>query len=363
MRAIVMAGGEGTRLKSVTGDRPKPMALLAGKPVLEHILALLRRNGITEACLTLRYRPEVIRDYFGDGSAFGMKLEYHVEAEPLGTAGGVRACAAWYGREDFLVISGDAACDFDLRALAKAHRERGAAVTMALYSRETPLQYGTVLTDRSGRVVSFCEKPDWSHVVSDLVNTGIYVVRPEAMDLVPEGEPWDFARDLFPALMAAEQPILGVPMAGYWCDIGTPRAYHQCNLDALDGRLELAPSPRELSAKPTEGVAPSPRELSAKPTEGVAPSPRELSTKPTEGVFPCRSRARLMRELSCSGMEAGADMDLSAGLTLRLGDNRLHVAPSTEEEALRYWAEGKAAGALTDECGALLAELEDEICN
>ena len=333
MRAIVMAGGEGTRLKSVTGDRPKPMALLAGKPVLEHILALLRRNGITEACLTLRYRPEVIRDYFGDGSAFGMKLEYHVEAEPLGTAGGVRACAAWYGREDFLVISGDAACDFDLRALAKAHRERGAAVTMALYSRETPLQYGTVLTDRSGRVVSFCEKPDWSHVVSDLVNTGIYVVRPEAMDLVPEGEPWDFARDLFPALMAAEQPILGVPMAGYWCDIGTPRAYHQCNLDALDGRLELAPSPRELSAKPTEGV------------------------------FPCRSRARLMRELSCSGMEAGADMDLSAGLTLRLGDNRLHVAPSTEEEALRYWAEGKAAGALTDECGALLAELEDEICN
>jgi len=201
MKAIILAGGEGTRLKSVTGDLPKPMVQLCGKPVLAHLLDLLKRNGITDACMALRYRPDVIREYFGDGSDFGIRLSYHIEDEQLGTAGAVRACAGFCGDGDFLVISGDAVCDFNLKALIEAHRRHHSAVTIALYAHEQPLQYGIVLTDREDRVVSFVEKPDWSRVVSDLVNTGIYLVSPEAMRLVPPNRSFDFAKDLFPLLM------------------------------------------------------------------------------------------------------------------------------------------------------------------
>lgn len=321
MVAIIMAGGEGRRLKSVTGDTPKPMALLAGKPVLEHILNLLKHNGVSEACLTLRYRPEVIRDYFGGGERFGMRLAYQVEAEPLGTAGGVRACAEFYGDRDFLVISGDCACDFDLRALMEAHRRHRCAVTMALYPHEAPLPYGTVLTSRDGKVVSFIEKPDWERVVSDLVNTGVYIVSPDAMGFVPENTPFDFAKDLFPTLMSAGREIFGLPMEGYWCDIGTPRAYYQCNLDALDGRLRLAEA---------EGAAPETEAgTEARPAEEK--NRREAAARVE---LRCRGRARLMRELSQKLMEAGAEFDARDGLNLRARGGSVRVAPAPDREAL-----------------------------
>ena len=316
MKAIIMAGGEGTRLKSVTGDTPKPMALLCGRPVLEHILNLLRRNGFEEVCLALRYRPEVIEKYFGDGSRFGMKIEYHVEVAELGTAGCVRACREFYGKEDFLVISGDCACDFDLRALAAEHMRRRPAVTMALAAHDNPLQYGTVLTDRNGRVVSFIEKPVWERVVSDLVNTGIYVLSPAAMDLVPtDGSTWDFAKDLFPALLNIGQDIQGVLMKGYWCDIGTPRAFHQCNLDAIDGRLRLGS---------TAENAPS-------------PSPSQTAAAGARVELLCGSRARAMRVLSQNLMEAGADF--SNGLVLRGPGGQVRIAPVAEREALSVTAQ------------------------
>ena len=311
MNAIIMAGGEGTRLKTVTGDLPKPMAKLCGKPVLEHILNLLKRNGITDACITLRYRPEVIQDYFGNGEKFGMRLSYHEESEALGTAGGVRACADYYGNRDFLVISGDCACDFDLRPLMEAHHRHRPAVTMALYAHEQPLQYGIVLTDRLNRVVSFVEKPDWSRVVSDLINTGIYVVSPAAMEFVPENTVFDFAKDLFPKLMARDHEIRGLPLKGYWCDIGTPAAYHQCNLDALAGRLKLEDVPSQEPAHPA------------------------YYTRPDAGsrqIYYCRSRARLMRLLSQSLMEAGADF--SDGLHLENSSGRVHITPDPNSEAL-----------------------------
>lgn len=344
MDAIIMAGGEGTRLRSVTGDVPKPMALLAGKPVLEHILALLRANGVRRCCLTLRYRPEAIFGHFGDGRRYGMELCYHVEDRPLGTAGGVKACADFIGGRDVLVISGDAACDFDLRALMREHRSRRPAVTMALYSHPAPLPYGTVLTARDGRVVSFVEKPDWTHVVSDLVNTGIYVLSPEALDFVPEGEPYDFAKDLFPALLAAEKPILGIPMEGYWCDIGSPRAFHQCNLDALDGKLRLFEA---------DGI----RAAERMPSEPAQAGPeREGRTE-----LPCRSRARLMRALAGSMMEAGADFDLRDGLTLRHGPDRVRVIPAADRESLLLSAEGPEGEALETQYAALLTMLDREI--
>ena len=338
LKAIIMAGGEGTRLKSVTGDTPKPMARLCGKPVLEHILALLRRSGVGRACIALRYRPEVIREYFGDGARFGLALEYHVEEAELGTAGCVRACRNFYGEEDFLVISGDCACDFDLRALMDAHLRRRPAVTMALAAHESPLQYGTVLTDRDGRVVSFIEKPAWERVVSDLVNTGIYVLSPEAMEPVPtDGTACDFARDLFPALLEAHETILGLPMDGYWCDIGTPRAYHQCNLDALDGLLRL------------EGTPAAPETAQAQ--KGAQAQGVELH---------CRSRARLMRVLSQSLMEAGADF--SDGLVLRGPGGSVRIAPVAGREALSVTAQAPDPAknhALADNYAGLIRRLDD----
>lgn len=240
MKAIIMAGGKGTRLRPVCEAMPKPMTGLLGNPLLERITRLLKENGFDELCLTLGYLPEQITDYFGDGSAFGVSMRYRVEKTPLGTAGGVRSCLDFVGNEDFLVISGDAACDFDLADLAREHRRRGGAVTMALCPNPEPLPYGTVLTDRAGRVVSFIEKPSWDRVVTDLVNTGVYMVTPEAMQLFPENTPFDFARDLFPLMEQKGLPIVGLPMDGYWCDIGSPRSYLRCCLDALDGKLRLA---------------------------------------------------------------------------------------------------------------------------
>ena len=177
------------------------MVPLVGVPVLDRLLDLLRRNGFTDVCMTLCYRPEVIQEHCGDGSDYGVHLKYRIESEPRGTAGGVRACSDFYGKEDFLVISGDAACSFDLLGLYRRHQQADAAVTIALYPNAEPLQYGLVLQDRQGFVQHFIEKPDWEHVVTDLVNTGIYIVSPRAMAYVPEDQPFDFAKDLFPLLL------------------------------------------------------------------------------------------------------------------------------------------------------------------
>ena len=339
MNAIILAGGEGTRLKTVTGDEPKPMAKLCGKPVLEHVLNLLKRSGITGARITLRYRPERIRDYFGDGSKFGMRLSYHEETVPLGTAGAVRACAEYYGDRDFLVIAGDCACDFDLAPLLEAHRRHRPAVTMALYACESPLQYGIVLTDALHRVVRFAEKPDWPQVVSDLVNTGIYVVSPEAMKYVPADTPFDFAKDLFPKLLETGHELRGIPLEGYWCDVGTPEAYHQCNLDALHGLLHLEDTP--APALPRQAYF-------TNPDAG------------TQLLYRCRSRARLMRLLSESLMEAGADF--SDGLTLDSESGHVRVSPAPDSEAVIIsagTADPAASGALARRVEALARRLEE----
>ena len=302
-----MAGGEGKRLRSVTGDSPKPMVPLLGRPVLEHILCLLRRSGIDDVCMSLRYKPEAIRGYFGSGGELGMRISYHVEEEPLGTAGGVRACLDPRDRRSVLVISGDCVCDFDLRELIEAHRRHGAAVTMALHAEASPLRYGVVLTDPLGRVVSFTEKPGWERVVSDMINTGIYVVSPEAMALVPEGRAFDFSADLFPLLLHRGMEIRALPMDGYWSDIGTPRSYYTTCLDALDGRVRLFSCARPEAAD----------ESSAPPEPSRSPAAREVRFA---------DRARIMRFVSQSLMEAGADF--SDGLHLDTGEGRVSIAPA-----------------------------------
>jgi len=239
MKAVIMAGGEGTRLRPLSLGRPKPMTTLFDKPVLEHIIALLKRSGITDICLTLQYMPDLVKDYFEDGGRLGVSLTYFVEEQPLGTAGSVKACMNHLGREDFLVLSGDAVCDMDLTAAADFHRRRRSAATLVLCRHHNPLEYGLVLTDIEGRVERFVEKPSWGQVVASTVNTGIYVLTAEAMDRVPEQGFYDFGKELFPALLDGGAPLYGYVADGYWRDMGDCRAYLDCVADALSGKIKL----------------------------------------------------------------------------------------------------------------------------
>ena len=236
MRAVVMAGGEGTRLRPLTSNQPKPMVPICGKPCIEHIVELVHRYGIDDVVVTLAFMPQVIRSYLGDGSALGVRIEYAVEEQPLGTAGSVRN-AREHLTETFVVISGDALCDFDLAEIVAFHRERGALATLALKSVDNPLEFGVVITDEQGRIERFLEKPSWGQVFSDTINTGVYVIEPELLDRIPEGEPYDFSKQLFPELLAEGAPLYGfvVPEHRYWKDIGTIEQFREANQDVLDG--------------------------------------------------------------------------------------------------------------------------------
>ena len=233
-----MAGGEGTRLRPLTCDCPKPMIRLMNRPVMGYALALLKKHGITRVAATLGYLPDAIRDCFGAGDDFGVELRYSVERAPLGTAGGVRQARAFLD-ETFIVLSGDGVTDLDIDDALRFHRRSGALATLVLKRTDNPLDYGVVLTDPDGRVRSFHEKPDWSDVVSDTVNTGIYILEPEALDHIPEGRPCDFGHDLFPELVRRGLPVYGYVTQGYWCDIGDVRAYLQAHADAMEGRIRL----------------------------------------------------------------------------------------------------------------------------
>ena len=315
MKAIIMAGGEGRRLRPVTGETPKPLARLLGRPMIEHIILLLRKHGVTDICVTLGYKAGDIRSALGDGSRLGVRLCYKTEDRPLGTAGGVRACRDFYGGDDFLVISGDAACDLDLSALAEFHRSAGADVTMALYQDPEPLGYGLVLADARHRVTGFIEKPGWERVVTDLVNTGIYVVSPKAMEPVPEGVPFDFAKDLFPAMLRRNMKLYAVQLDGYWCDIGTPEAYYRCCLDALHGKLKLE--------SPWGGDIPE---------EKKPEIPRKRHRMVNVYEYSCGNRAGLMREMSRYLAEFGAD--LSDGINLSGEQGRVHISPSASKSSI-----------------------------
>src|SRR6266545_5400219 len=238
MRAVVMAGGEGTRLRPLTSNQPKPMVPIVGKPCMEHILELLRKHGFDEVIVTLAFLPQAIRSYFGDGQSLGLSIEYSVEESPLGTAGSVRLASDRL-HETFLVISGDALCDIDLTKLVDFHREQDAAVTIGLMSVENPLEFGIVVTDEDGRIERFLEKPSWSQVFSDTMNTGIYVLEPEVLRHVPTDRSYDFSKELFPLLLEMGRPLYGYVCDGYWQDIGNLDQFRQANFDALDARASL----------------------------------------------------------------------------------------------------------------------------
>jgi mannose-1-phosphate guanylyltransferase/phosphomannomutase len=238
MKAVVMAGGEGTRLRPLTSNQPKPLVPIVGKPCMGHILDLLKRHGFEDVIVTVAFLPQAIRGYFGTGATIGMDLAYSVEESPAGTAGSVRLAA---GRLDdtFLVISGDALCDVDLSRLVDFHREKQASVTIGLKSVDNPLEFGIVVTDADDRVERFLEKPSWGQVFSDTINTGIYVLEPEVLKHIPGDRPFDFSKELFPLLLEMGRPIYGCVLDGYWQDIGNLDQYRQANFDALDEKVRL----------------------------------------------------------------------------------------------------------------------------
>ena len=233
-----MAGGQGTRLRPLTSNQPKPMLPIVGRPMMEHVLLLLREHGITEVVATVQFLASVVRTYFGDGSDLGMALAYATENEPLGTAGSVKNAESFLD-DTFLVISGDQVSDIDLTDAVKFHRDRGAAATVVLKHAENPLEFGIVIVDDDGRIERFLEKPGWGEVFSDTINTGIYILEPEVLASIPGGQEFDFAGDLFPLLLDQGLPMHGYIADGYWADVGNLEAYLEVHRDILDRKVQL----------------------------------------------------------------------------------------------------------------------------
>lgn len=239
MKAVVMAGGEGSRLRPLTCNCPKPLVPVVNKPIMQHILELLRRHHVDEVVVTVHYLGEQIQAAFGDGSDLGLKLHYTHEETPLGTAGAVKLGEQWLRDEPFLIVSGDALTDMDLTALWNFHHEQKSVATLGLVRVANPLEYGVVVTERDGRVRRFLEKPDWSEVFSDTVNTGIYCLSPEVFDLIPSDRSCDWSKDVFPQLLNDNRPMFGYVSNDYWCDVGSLPVYRQAQADALLGKVRL----------------------------------------------------------------------------------------------------------------------------
>ncbi len=249
MKAVLMAGGVGSRLRPLTIGLPKPMIPVVTKPVMAHTLELLKYHGITDVVATLQYRAEIIQSYFRTGSKLGMDISYSVEDVPLGTAGGVRLAGDKLN-ETFIVISGDALTDFNLKPIIDYHYSRHAIATIVLTRVLNPLEYGVIITDPNGSVTHFQEKPSWGEVVSDTINTGIYIFEPEILEWIPKKSVVDWSKDVFPRLLANKKALFGYVAQGYWCDIGNIPEYFRACADLLNKQLQVP----ELGEQIKEGV-------------------------------------------------------------------------------------------------------------
>lgn len=239
MRAVLMAGGSGTRLRPLTCDLPKPMVPILNRPIAQHIINLLKRHRITEVIATLHYLPDVMRDYFQDGSDFNVQMTYAVEEDqPLGTAGCVKNVAELLD-ETFLVISGDSITDFDLTAAIQFHKRQQSKATLVLTRVANPIEFGVVILDDDDRIKRFLEKPSSSEIFSDTVNTGTYILEPEVLEYLPFNQESDFSKDLFPLLLEKGEPMYGYVAEGYWCDVGHLDAYREAQYAALYQRVKL----------------------------------------------------------------------------------------------------------------------------
>ncbi len=276
MKAVIMAGGFGTRIQPLTTSIPKPMLPVVNIPMMEHIFQNLISMGIEEFVILLYYKPEVIKNYFKDGSKWGVKINYVLPEADFGTAGAVKKAESFLN-EPFIVVSGDVITDFDLKELVGFHEFKKSKLTLGLTSVPNPLQFGIVITDKSGKIQKFLEKPGWGEVFSDTINTGIYVIEPEILDFIPPNIPFDFSKDLFPLLMEKGIELFGFKLKGYWKDVGNPDAYREVHKDILTGKVRIT-IPGEVKEFPegtliVQGKVELPKSLKVKGTvvlgEGV----------------------------------------------------------------------------------------------
>ncbi len=239
MKAVVMAGGFGTRIQPLTHSRPKPMLPIMNRPMMEHTMMMLKDLGIKEFIVLLYFKPEIIQNYFKDGSDFGIKITYVVPDGDYGTAGAVKLAQEYIGDDSFIIISGDLVTDFDFKKLFDFHENRKSKLSIGLTSVENPLQFGVVIANEDDVIEKFLEKPSWGEVFSDTINTGIYIIEPEILDYIPHGENFDFAKDLFPLLMQENISLLAYSLSGYWRDVGNPESYREVYEDILAGKVNF----------------------------------------------------------------------------------------------------------------------------
>ncbi len=239
MKAIILAGGFGTRIQPLTNAMPKPMLPILNRPMMEHIILKLRDElNIKEMAVLLYFKPEIIKNHFKDGSDFGVKITYVQPDDDYGTAGAV-AFAREFLDDTFIIVSGDLVTNFDFKKIKKFHEKKKSKLTITLTSVENPLQFGVVIANEEDRIEKFLEKPSWGEVFSDTINTGIYVIEPEILNYIPHGSNFDFAKDLFPTLMANDIPLWGCSIEGYWRDVGNPQSYREVYDDIFSGLISL----------------------------------------------------------------------------------------------------------------------------
>ena len=247
MKAMVLAAGLGTRLRPLTGSISKPMAPIVNRPVMYHILRLIKQHGFDEAVANLHYHPHAITNYFGRGQRVGIELRYSLEPELLGTAGGVKQMQKFLSEGTFLVISGDALTDLDLTKLLKQHKESGSIASLALKQVKDPSRYGVVISDKTGRILGFQEKPARGEELSNLCNCGIYIFEPAIFDYIPRDAFYDFGKLLFPEFVTRDIPFYGFEIDGYWNDVGSLAQYRIGNFDALTGKVKVEIPGKERS--------------------------------------------------------------------------------------------------------------------
>jgi mannose-1-phosphate guanylyltransferase len=239
LTAVVLAAGVGSRLDPLTKQLPKPLVPLANKPVMEHILNLLKRHGVKRTVSNLHYLPDKVKNYFGKGTAFGIDMNFVYEAELTGDAGGVRACREYIDDDTFLVVMGDLITDLDLTYVVNQHKEHGALATIALKQVKDVERFGVAVLNNEGFIQGFQEKPARAEAISNLASTGVYVLDKKIFEHVPKEGPVGFGRNLFPYLISKGLPVLGVEIWGYWSDIGTIDQYRSSSLHALEGLIDL----------------------------------------------------------------------------------------------------------------------------
>ena len=238
VKAIIMAGGEGSRLRPLTCNLPKPMVSIMNRPVMEHTINLLKQYGITDIGITLMYHPQHIKDFFGNGKNFGVNITYFIEETPLGTAGGIKSAQSFLD-ETFIVISGDSLTNLNIAKAIDFHKQKSSIATLILTKVAVPLDYGVVLTNDDGSVTGFLEKPSWGEIFSDTVNTGTYILEPGIFNYIEPNRNTDFSRDIFPLLLSSSKRMFGYITSDYWCDIGDIRSYVKSHCDILDKKIRI----------------------------------------------------------------------------------------------------------------------------